>query len=105
LQLDQLQVARLRLWEHILQLIATQAPDASQQAAIHIPIIVEHLVIAILQQVLLRYRYLFAGDAAAIDLAAQHPVHGAVAMIGAAIAVFAEGTTTVLFHSLPSAAA
>ena len=54
--------------------------------------------VAILIQRLRRHRHLLAGEAAALDRAAEHPVHAAVAVIGAAGAVLAERPAELRQH-------
>src|SRR6201999_4226231 len=61
-----------------------------QEAGEHRAVIGQHWIVAVLEQRRLLDLDLFAGDAAAIDTAAHHPVDAAVTMIGAAVAILAK---------------
>src|SRR5690348_14032927 len=88
---NQPKILGLGLWKHTFELCRIQAPQPSKHAAEQAAVIVEHGEITVLLQGRLRHFYLLAGDATAGDAAAQHPVHRTVAVVGAAIAVLAEG--------------
>src|SRR5258707_15540966 len=75
-----------------------QPEHALQQACEHRPIVGQNGIVAILKKVCLLDFHLFAKDAAAIDAASHYPVNAAVAMIGAAVAVLAEGAAELGDH-------
>src|SRR5579863_10432133 len=68
-----------------------KSEDPPEQASEHGAVVGQHRVVAVLKERGLRDLDLLAGDAATIDAAAHHPIDAAVTMIGAAVAVLAEG--------------
>jgi hypothetical protein len=66
-----------------------QPEHALEQPPEHRAVVGQNWVVAVLEKIGLIDLDLFANDAAAIDAAAHHP--SAMAMIGAAVAVLAEG--------------
>ena len=89
--LQEREVARLDRREHALEAILIEPVHPLKQSGQQRAVFGENGIIAILEQVRIIDRYLLAGDPAALDAAAQHPVNAAVAVIRAAIAVLAEG--------------
>src|ERR1700722_3257938 len=69
-----------------------------EQTCKHCAIIGQHRIVAVLKQRRLLDLDLLARDAPAIDAAAHHPVDAAVAVIGAAVAVLAEGAAELGDH-------
>src|ERR1700761_2929958 len=61
-----------------------------QQAGEHRAIIGQHRIVAILEQCRLLDLDLLAGDTATIDAATHDPVHAAVTVVGAAVAILAK---------------
>src|SRR5215207_7497206 len=88
--LDEPDIARSCTRKYAGDLRVTQSVHAGEQAAQHGAIFVEHGVIAIFEQARLLHANLFAMDDSAANAAAQHPIDGAVSVIGAAIAVLAK---------------
>src|SRR5258708_891383 len=74
-----------------LNACGVQPEHALQQACEHRPLAGKNGMVAILKKVCLLAFHVFAKDATAIDAASHHPVNATVAMIGAAVAVLAEG--------------
>ena len=70
----------------------------AEHAGEHAAVVVEHRIVAILEQRVMRHAHLFAGDAPAIDAAAQHPIDAAMTVVRAAIAVFTEGPAELGQH-------
>src|SRR3954467_13328736 len=89
-RLNESQVLRRSGGEDARQRVALQAVDARQESAQHRAIVVQHRIVAILEERAARHAHLLAGHAAACERAAEHPVDRAVAMIGAAVTVLAE---------------
>ncbi len=63
-----------------------------------VAVVGEHRIVAVLEEVGLVDRHLLADDAAAVDAAAQHPVDAAMAVVGALVAVLAEGAPELGDH-------
>src|SRR5579872_7287234 len=89
--LDEPQLGRFDAGEDALDAARVEPIHAVEEAGEHGPIIGQHGVIPILEQARLLDLNLLAMDAAAIDAAAHHPIHAAVAVVGAVIAILAEG--------------
>src|SRR6202021_1495255 len=68
-----------------------QGEHALEQPAEHRAVVGQHRIVAVLKKIGLIDLDLLADDAAAIDAAAHHPVDAAMAMVGAAVAILAEG--------------
>src|SRR3984893_14734797 len=66
---------------------------ALEQAGEHRTIVGQNRIVAVLKKVCLVDFDLLAEHAAAIDAASHHPIDAAMAVIGAAVAVFAEGAS------------
>src|ERR1700692_2473172 len=77
--------------ENTLYAGCLQPEHALEQSAKHRAVVGQNRIIAILKKIGLIDLDLFADDAAAIDAAAHYPVDAAMAVIGAAVAVLAEG--------------
>src|SRR2546425_5251950 len=77
--------------EYLRDLCRAEAIQPREQAAEQRAVLVEHRVVAVLEQAARIDGLLFAGHAAAADATAQHPVDAAVAVVGAVVAVFAKG--------------
>src|SRR6516165_9270108 len=77
--------------EYLLHALRREAVHLLRKAGEQRAIIGEHRIVAVLEQGRLLDLDLLAGDASAVDAAAEHPVDAAVAVVGAAIAVLAEG--------------
>src|ERR1700733_3802774 len=75
-----------------------QPVEVLKQTCKHGAIIRQHGIIAILKQRRLFDLDLLADNASTIDAATHHPIDAAVAVIGAAIAVLAEGTAEFVHH-------
>jgi len=91
--LDQSQFRRLDAGEDAMNAGVVQPEHALEQACEHRPVVGQDGIVAILKKRRLLDLDLFAQHAAAIDAAAHHPVDTAVAVVGAAIAVLAEGAS------------
>src|SRR3984957_7714497 len=87
----QREIARWRAGEYLLERRAVEAVDALEQAAEHHPVVGEHGVVAVLEQARLGNLDLLTREPATFDGAAEHPVDAAVAVVGALVAVLAEG--------------
>src|SRR5277367_1979 len=85
--LNELQVFGGYLREDPPTLVGRQSPQRAKHAAEDRPVVVEHRKVSILQQGGAVYRVLLAGDHSAVDPAPQHPVHRAVAVVGAVVAI------------------
>src|SRR6202051_4922519 len=75
-----------------------QPEHALEQACEHGPVVGQDRIVAVLKKRRLLDLDLSAEHAAAIDAAAHHPVDAAVAVIGAAIPVLAEGAPELRNH-------
>ena len=80
--------------KYVLNARRLQPIQVLEQARKHRAIVGQHRIVAVLKQRRLFDLDLLAGDTPAIDAAAHHPVHAAVTVIGAAVAVLAEGAAT-----------
>src|SRR5580704_19072379 len=96
--LDQVEIHGWGLREDALALIRRQAPERAKQATEHRAIIIEHGIVAVLEQARALEPNLISGQARAVDRAAQHPVDGAMAMIGAAVTVFTKRASEFRQH-------
>ena len=91
-QSDQVKVLGTDAGEHAREGRGRQAELALPKAAQHRAVIVEHRIVAVLEQGPGAQRDLLAGHrATARQTPAQQPVNAAVAVVGAAVAVLAEG--------------
>src|SRR5581483_5561573 len=95
---DEPQIGGRRPWEYLPDAVAIQAPQACEQTAEHRAVVVEHGIIAILHECRGLHAYLLPGNASPRDAAAEHPVHRAMPVIRAAIAVFAERASEFREH-------
>src|SRR5581483_214830 len=95
---DQSEIARRSTREHLLHAIARQPKHPGEQSAEHGAIVVQHREIAVLEQRRLLDLLLLARDAPALHGAAEHPIGRTMAVIGAAIAVLAEGAAKLADH-------
>src|SRR5471030_3499294 len=84
-------VARFDAAENAIELLRVQAVHAREQAAEDGAVFVQHREVAVLVQARGLDPHLLAQHLSAVDAAAQHPVGGAVSVVGAAVAVFLEG--------------
>src|ERR1700688_3565788 len=75
-----------------------QPEHVLEQTCEHGAIVSQNGIVAVLKKAGLVYFDLFAQDTAAVDPASHHPVHAAVAMIGAAVAIFPEGASELGDH-------
>src|ERR1700676_2017736 len=89
--LDQSELHWTDACENPLNTVCLQAEYPLEQACKHRPVVSQNRVITILKKRGLLDFDLLAGDAAAIEAAAHHPIDAAVAVIGATVAIFAEG--------------
>src|ERR1700680_3313579 len=89
--LDQSELHWTDACENPLNTCCLQAEYPLEQACKHRPVVSQNRVITILKKRGLLDFDLLAGDAAAIEAAAHHPIDAAVAVIGAAVAILAEG--------------
>ncbi len=85
------QIRRLHGGEYPLDARRFQPVHALKKSGEEAAIIRHHRIVAVLKQLGLLDLDLLAENAAAIDAAAHHPVHAAVAVVGAAVTVLAEG--------------
>src|SRR4051794_1018994 len=97
-RLDESQVLRRSAGEYARQRLALQSVGAREQSAQHRAIVVQHRIVAVLEKRAARHAHLLANDAAARQRAAQRPVHRAMSMVGAAVAVLAEGAAELADH-------
>src|SRR5215469_5182521 len=95
---NQSQVLRLHGREYLLQAVGREPIDVVEDATEHGAIFVEHRIVAVLEQVLLLDLRLLASQATAFDAAAHHPIDAAMPVIGAAVAVLAEGSPELADH-------
>src|SRR5438132_7728314 len=72
--------------------------QARREAGKERAVIVEHGIVALLMQRGCGDAYLLARNASPAHRSAQHPVHAAVAVIGAAVAVLAERAAELAQH-------
>src|ERR1044072_4624869 len=84
-------VLRRHRREHARELRAVEAIDPSKNPREELAVFVQYRVVAVLEQRSLGNAHLLADDALSFQRSAQHPVHAAVAVIGAAVAVLTEG--------------
>src|SRR5579862_2909826 len=89
--LDQSEFHRMHAGEDPLNVCRLQPVEVLEQTCKHRAIVGQYRIVAILKQRRLLDLDLLADDASAIDAAAHHPIDAAVTMIGAAIAILAEG--------------
>src|SRR5206468_10531696 len=97
-RLRQTQVARPSAGKYLRELRRVQSIQPREQSAEHGAVLVQHRVVAVLEEAARIDGLLFADDAAAADAAAKHPVDAAVAVVGAAVAVLAEGAAEFTEH-------
>jgi hypothetical protein len=95
---DQPQFRRANAGEDSLHARGVEPEHMLEQACEHRAVVGEHGIVAVLEQARLLDLDLFAEDAAAIDAAAHHPIGTAVAVIGAAVAILAEGAPELGDH-------
>src|SRR5262249_18147685 len=88
---EQGEVLRRHRREDARELRPVEAVDPSEKPGEKLAVFVQHRVVAILEQRSLGNARLLADDALSLDRPAQHPVHAAVAVVGAALAVLADG--------------
>jgi hypothetical protein len=96
--LYQLQIRRHDVREHLLAARVRQAPECLEQTAEYGAVVVEHRTVPILKQRRVLDALLDAGDASAGNRATEHPVNRTVTVIGAVIAILAEGATELGQH-------
>src|SRR5260370_16887756 len=89
--LNQSQFRRMNAGKNPLHACGFQPEYAMAQAREHRPVVGQNRIVAVWKQACLLDLDLFAEDAAAIDAASHHPIDAAVAVIGAAVAILAEG--------------
>src|SRR6185369_5900859 len=75
-----------------------EAVGTGEEPAEELAVFVEHRIVAVLEQGALRDAHLLAHDALPLHRAAQDPVHAAMAVIGAAVAVLAKGAAEFAQH-------
>src|SRR5271154_7066353 len=90
-ELRQTQVSRTDVGKDPLNARGRQSVQVLEQTCKHSAIIGQHRIVAVLKQRRLLDLDLFARDATAIDATAHHPIDAAMTVIGAAVAVLAEG--------------
>ena len=79
--------------KHCLHLRFGEAVHTGNQRSEQCAVFVKHGVITILKQGCLIDLYLATGNASAVNAAAEHPVDGAVTMIGTAVSVLSKSAT------------
>src|SRR5271169_4767689 len=90
--------------ENPLNARGLKSEDALEQASEHRAIVGQNRIVAVLKKRGLLDLDLFADDATAIDAAPHHPIDAAVTVIGAAVAVLAEGATEFGNHHIDGVA-
>src|SRR5947208_1836249 len=96
--LDEREVLRRGAGEDARERLAIEAIDAREEPAEERAVLVQHGIVTVLEKRVARDAQLLARDAAAAQAAAERPVHRAVAVIGAAVAVLAEGAAELAHH-------
>src|SRR5262245_24532810 len=91
-------VPRYRAGKHLVDPGRVQAENDLEQAAEERAIFVQHRPVAVLVQRSALDCYLFTRNMPAAHRAAQYPIHGAMAVVGASRAVFPEGTAEFRDH-------
>src|SRR6202165_6087692 len=89
--LNQSQFRRMNAGKNPLHACGFQPEHALEQACEHRPVVGQNRIVAVLKQACLLDLDLFAEDGAPMDAASHHPIDAAVAVIGAAVAILAEG--------------
>src|ERR1700677_2914753 len=98
LVLHQAEIARCDLREHGGALRGRQTPQGAEQAAEHRSIVVQHRKIPILQEARALDGSLLAGHGSPLYGPAEHPIHRAMTVVRAAIAVLAERAPELREH-------
>src|SRR5207248_3495967 len=96
--LDEREVLRRGAGEDARERLAIEAIDAREEPAEERAVLVQHGIVTVLEKRVAADAQLLARDAAAAQAAAERPVHRAVAVIGAAVAVLAEGAAELAHH-------
>src|SRR6266480_4397319 len=81
----------LRARQHVLESRAAEPVHPREKIGEHRAVVVQYLVIAVLEEVCLAHHHLAPRDTAARNAAAEHPQRIAMPVVGAAVAVLAEG--------------
>src|SRR5258708_4002446 len=95
---NQLQIEQRRLRKNARTLLRRKAPQRPEQAAQYGSIVVQHRIVAILKQGPLNQSPLLPHDGPAADRPPKNPIHSAMSVIGAAVAVFAKSSAKFRQH-------
>src|ERR1700752_1320715 len=97
-QLDEPQLGWADTGENALKACHIKPLHMLEEPCKHRAVVRQHRIITVLEQVRLFDLDQLAQDSATIDPAAHHPINAAMTVVGAAIAILAEGTAEFRNH-------